>query len=133
MTVRVRFSSILLVFAMAARAVPAGSIPKAIREHQFTMLKGMTVENGDGEKLGVLADFALDLQTGTAEFGIVKLSGIGPLAKKRVVPAEYFVLGSVKAGILALDVTGNRWAKAPVFNAKNVQHLNEPKHRREIF
>jgi sporulation protein YlmC with PRC-barrel domain len=93
----------------------------------------MIVENDDGEKLGKLANFALDLETGAPEFGIVKTSGAGRFAKYRAVPADCFMFASIKAETLALGVTENRWDKAPIIDANDMHLLNQPSHRREIL
>jgi sporulation protein YlmC with PRC-barrel domain len=93
----------------------------------------MIVENDDGERLGKFVDFALDLETGAPEFGIVKTSGAGRFAKYRAVPADCFTFASIKAGTLALGVTENRWDKAPIIGATEMHLLNQPSHRREVL
>src|SRR5207302_11479693 len=46
-----------------------------IREARFSRLRGMSVENLDGERLGAIKDFVIDMRTGEAKFGLVAPSG----------------------------------------------------------
>src|ERR1041385_8977594 len=120
-----------LIAGVAARAQNAAPY-EPLHNSQFKVLRGMTIENYDGEKLGTLKDFVLDPHSGRAEFVIVKSSGIGPFAKQRVAPAIGLSLQSVKERTLSLDVTVVRWTKAPVFEKKNLKDFGSPGKQQEI-
>jgi len=102
------------------------------RNHQFTILKGMIVENTDGERLGTLNDLTLDAHSGRVEFAIIKSGGFGSLSKLRIVPAFCLSLSSVKRQTLSLDVTDTRWGGAPVFKRKHLKDLGNPASQKEI-
>jgi sporulation protein YlmC with PRC-barrel domain len=104
----------------------------AIQSHQFTSLKGMTVENNDGERLGTVTDFVLNPGSGRVEFGIVKSGGFGPFTKEKIVPSFCLSLSSVKAATVALDVNDTHWSQAPGFDAKHLQDLNNPARKQKI-
>jgi sporulation protein YlmC with PRC-barrel domain len=103
-----------------------------IQSHQFKALKGKTIENHDGEKLGCLKDFILDTASGRVEYALIKSSGPAPFVKERIVPGFCLSLSSVKKDTLALDVTNNRWDKAPTFNKRDLATLGTPMKRQEI-
>jgi sporulation protein YlmC with PRC-barrel domain len=107
-------------------------VAAAVRNHQFTALKGMTVENNDGEHLGTLTDFVLDMSSGRVQFGIITSGGIGPFAKQKIVPGFCLSLSSIKRHTLALDVNDTRWSKAPVFEAKHLDDLTNPARKQQI-
>jgi sporulation protein YlmC with PRC-barrel domain len=123
---------LLLGQGIASPADRTRRLTDAIHNHQFTTLRGMTVENNDGERLGTLTDFVLNTQYGRVEFGIIKSGGVGPFAKYKIVPSFCLSLTSVKAGTVALDVNDTRWSQAPRFDARQLQDLNSPARKKEI-
>jgi sporulation protein YlmC with PRC-barrel domain len=123
---------LLLTQGIGFSADRTGRLRSAIQNHQFTALKGMTVENGDGERLGTLTDFVLNPQSGRVEFGVIKSGGVGPFATRKIVPSFCLSLSSVKAGTIALDVNDTRWSQAPGFDAKHLQDLNNPDRKKQI-
>jgi sporulation protein YlmC with PRC-barrel domain len=125
-------SIVLLAQGIASPADRTRRLNDAIQNHQFTTLKGMTVENSDGERLGTLTDFVLNPQSGRVEFGIIKAGGIGPFAKQKIVPSFCLSLSSVKARTVALDVNDRRWPQAPGFDAKHLGDVNNPARKKQI-
>jgi sporulation protein YlmC with PRC-barrel domain len=125
-------AALLLVASAALPADKSRPVRVAIQNHQFTSLRGMTVENNDGERLGTLTDFVLNVQSGRVEFGIIRSGGVGPFAKQKIVPSFCLSLSSVKAHTVALDVNDTRWSKAPGFDPKNLKDLNSPARKTQI-
>src|SRR2546430_11034404 len=113
MTVRVGIMLTPVLFAIAPASLGQSAV--ALRNHQFTVLKGTTVENNDGERLGTLKDFVFDGHSGRVEFAIIKSGGFGPMSKQRIAPAFGLSLSSIKKHTLSLDVTDTRWGNAPLF------------------
>ena len=123
----------LTIGSVCALAQNAPAHREPLRNAQFKTLRGMAVENHDGEKLGTLKDFVLDAQSGRVKFAIIKSGGVGPLAKQKIVPGIGLSLESVKLRTLSMDVSAKRWTKAPVFERKRLQELSDPEKQREIL
>src|SRR5438874_7674000 len=92
-----RLRTALLAGPLAAFFFSAGSgraqaparhhLGSEIRNSLLHNLIGVTVENHDGEKLGKIKNFTLDLQSGQAEFVLVSSGGIvGVGSHLKVVP-----------------------------------------------
>jgi sporulation protein YlmC with PRC-barrel domain len=120
------------ISGMAGPAQTATQHHEALRNSQFKVLRGMTVENYDGQKLGGLKDFVLDPLSGRVEFAIIKSGGTGPFSRQKIAPGFGLSLESVKLRTLSLDISDTRWAKAPVFERKHLQDLSDPARRLEI-
>jgi sporulation protein YlmC with PRC-barrel domain len=91
-------------------------------------LIGLTVENSDGERLGKIKNFALDMRSGEAKYAIISSGGtLGIGSQLKVVPAQAVSSATAKKGIVSLDISKSRWAKAPLFNKKsNLAALSDP-------
>ncbi len=89
-------------------------------------LIGMTVENRDGAKLGVVRDFVVDFYTGKISYAILSSAGIlGLRAQLTAVPPQALSTATVKARTLAIDIGKIRWGEAPRFKKKELQHLGD--------
>jgi sporulation protein YlmC with PRC-barrel domain len=122
---------IFLAGGIASSADKPRTVRSAVRNYQFTILKGMSVENNDGERLGTVADFVLDLQSGHVKFGIVKSGGFRPFSEQKIVPG-FCLLLSIKENTLALDVNSARWSKAPGFDRGHLKDLSDPARKKQI-
>src|SRR5438132_1626221 len=70
-------------------SLPAQTNPAVIeiKPIKASRLIGLKVENRDGEEIGKLRDFALDMRTGRIKYAIVASGGfLGVQAKLRAVP-----------------------------------------------
>lgn len=98
-----------------------------IQTCRFNNLSGLAVENHDGEKLGRLKNFAIDMQTGQAKYAIISSDGIvGIGAHLKVVPATAVSTATAKKDIASLEISKRRWAKAPIFKRADLANLNDP-------
>jgi sporulation protein YlmC with PRC-barrel domain len=87
-------------------------------------LMGMKVENGDGEELGKLHDFAVDMPTGQIRFVILASGGFwGAGVKLKAVPPQLLSAATAKRNILAMNVTKARWNSAPVCKVNDIASL----------
>ena len=127
----------MVMFCLAACAQAqshaAAKVSSEIQRARLSHLRGMTVENRDGEKLGVLKDFIVDMPTGDIKYAVVSAGGIlGVRSTRKIVPVEALSDATAKAGILALDVSTRRWKKAPQFRRSELRKLPEPERAGQI-
>jgi sporulation protein YlmC with PRC-barrel domain len=104
-----------------------------IQRSLLSRLKTMTVENRDGEKLGVLSDFVIDLPSGNVKYAIVSGGGfLGLRPMRKTVPLQALSDATAKTDILALDVSTRRWKNAPQFRKSELGRLRDPQYVQQI-
>ena len=104
-----------------------------IRSSEFHNLTGLTVENLDGEKLGKVKNFILDMPSGRARYVLISSGGIAPMRPHtKIVPASVVSTATTIKNTALLDIRIANWAKAPVFKKKDIASLNEPSRYAEL-
>ncbi len=97
-----------------------------VRALLASRLRGMTLENQDGQFLGRVQDFVVDLRQGQVRYVVVSSGGwLGIGTKLRIVPADLVSTATAKRDVLALDASDRRWQKAPLFSRKDLDQLND--------
>jgi len=127
----------VVMFCLAACAQAqshAGAkVGSEIQRARLSHLRGMTIENRDGEKLGVLKDFIIDMSAGNIKYALVSAGGVlGARSTRKIVPVEALSDATAKTGILALDVSTRRWKKAPQYRRSELRKLPEPERAGQI-
>ena len=127
----------LVMFCLAACAQgqshAAAKVSSEIQRARLSHLEGMIVENRDGERLGVLKDFIVDMGTGDINYALVSAGGVlGVRSTRKIAPVQALSDATAKAGILALDVSTRRWKKAPQFRRSELKRLGQPQRAAEI-
>jgi len=129
--------TMLVMFCLAACAQAqshaAAKSSSEIQRARLSHLRGMIVENRDGERLGVLKDFIVDMPAGDIKYALVSAGGVlGVRSTRKIVPVQAISDATAKAGILALDVSTRRWKKAPLFRRSELRKLTQPQRAGEI-
>jgi sporulation protein YlmC with PRC-barrel domain len=124
---------LLLVFGLLVTGTNAKSPHAGVLEnHQFKVLRGMRVENHDGEHLGALKDFVLNADSGRAEFIVIKSGRVSAFSKQRIAPTAFLSLDTVKRRTVSLDVADIRWQSAPVFKRYEIADLSDPAKKQKL-
>src|SRR2546421_5271677 len=106
----------------------------SFRQHSFKRIVGLKVENLDGQCLGKLNNFVLDLELGRAEFAILSSGGVlGVGAHMRLAPAAAVSLHTIKKKTLALDISKARWRNAPAFRKSQLASLSGRAAQQQIY
>src|SRR2546422_6774899 len=129
--------TMMVMFCLAACAQAqshaAAKVSSEIQRARLSHLRGMTVENRDGEKLGVLKDLIVDMPAGDIKYALVSAGGVlGVRSTRKIVPVQALSDATAKAGILALDVSTRRWKKAPQFRRSELRNFMEPERAAQI-
>src|SRR5437667_2194568 len=104
-----------------------------LRNHRLSHLRGMRVENQDGESLGTVKNFIADMDAGEIKYGLVSSGGLlGVRSKMRVVPARALSTATAKKRTVALNVPKSRWKNAPIVKQRDLVLLNNPDRARQI-
>src|SRR5437773_6388035 len=108
----------VLASALLAAAVPVlGSIGEtgfcqsidSIQSHLARRIIGRTVENYDGDKLGKLKDFAVEMRSGQVACAIISSGGVAGIGSTwKPVPPQSLSLATAKRGTAALLARGFR-------------------------
>lgn len=94
-------------------------------------LRGRTVENTDGQELGTVRDFIVNLSAGEVCYVIIASGGFLGLGEEQmVVPAQAVSTATAKKDVVALDVNIPRWQRAPRFNGHLADVANPAKSQR---
>ncbi|HVV02009.1 MAG TPA: PRC-barrel domain-containing protein, partial [Verrucomicrobiae bacterium] len=102
----------LVLLVAGAGTKPSSDWP-VLRNQEATRLIGMAVENNDGQRLGKLSNFVLDLRNGEATYAIVATGGFfGIGGHKKISPMEAISLGTSKKGVVSLGIEYRKWPKA---------------------
>ncbi len=127
--------------AEKASSVPAQSITVQseanesgwlIQHERVRRIIGLRVENPDGQGLGRVRDFVLDMQTGQIKYALLSWGGVlGLGAKVRAVPVRVLSMATAKRGTLALDISKASWDGAPHFKGR-LAGLTDPNQAQQI-
>ncbi len=123
-------TAVALFFAANSASCQTNSHQRHDAEFQSDLvhrLVGLTVENADGEKLGVIKNFIMDMQSGQAKYALISSGGfIGVGSHLKIAPAPALSTATAKKGVVSLDVSQHHWAGAPVFRKGDLLKLSEP-------
>jgi sporulation protein YlmC with PRC-barrel domain len=101
---------------------------------RVSKLMGYIVESQMGEKLGSVKDMIIDMQTGRLDFVIITTGGIAGFgAKLKAVPPTVLSPATAFQGMLALDISPDRWKNAPNFSKDQIANLGNPAMVRQIY
>jgi sporulation protein YlmC with PRC-barrel domain len=98
----------------------------AVQHQLISRIRGLSVENKDGQYLGKISDFIVDESSGKVVFGIISYGGLfGFGSKLKAVPAGLFSVATAKVGVVSLDTGRRRWDRAPVFRRADLAAFNK--------
>lgn len=99
----------------------------------FSELRGMTVENPDGDELGVFKGLILDMRSGQCRYALISSGGFpGLRSRRRLVPVALLSDATAKTRTLQLDITASTWKDAPLFKTGDLTRLEDDKRRLQI-
>ena len=105
-----------------------------IQAHLARRIIGRTVENYDGEKLGKVKDFIVEMQSGQIQYVIISSGGIAGLNSiLKPVPPRAVSLATAKKSTVALGGSKVRWEKAPTIRRRELASLSGPSRLRAIY
>ncbi len=114
-----------------ALSQPALNLSKA---ESMRRLLGMQVEDLDGEPVGVLQNFLVNVNDGTVSYGLVATRGFAGIgAHAKAVPIGVLSKATVKEGVLELGVNKSHWDRAPQFSKKDLAKLAEPQGMKSVY
>jgi sporulation protein YlmC with PRC-barrel domain len=111
---------------------------KAPRRLQRQTLKaselvGYNVENVYAEDLGTVRDLVIDTRSGRLAYLIISKGGFAGIgAKLRAVPATAVSPATSLERTLAMDVSHDRWEKAPTFTRSQLASLGYPRQAKKL-
>jgi len=126
-------------FLGAAKASEGGTpsqqrLDWQLQEARFSRIRGMSVENLDGEHLGTVKDFVVDMRTGDVRYSLVAPSGLRNLrARSRIVAVRFLSNATAKENTIALDVSVPQWKNSPRFHKGELAELNAPGRQQQIL
>ena len=118
--------------AEVERATPRTTQKVLFGYTHFCDIRGMTVENVDGQKVGTLSDLILELRSGRPAYVIVKATGFVGHRRLVITPVSSIAVETAKAGIAALDITKWQWKHAPEFSTSDLRLLGQPEKAQQI-
>ena len=96
-------------------------------------LAGDSVFNSDGESLGKIEDFMLDVESGRIRYAVLSFGGVLGIGNKLfAVPPEALTVDTQRK-CLVLDVEKGRLENAPGFDKDNWPNFADPTLGREIY
>jgi ribosomal 30S subunit maturation factor RimM len=113
------------------KATPRSARKVWLGYSHFRDSRGMTVENVDGERLGTVTDFVMEMQSGQPAYAIVKAGGFGH-RRLVIVPMSAIALSTVKSRIAAIDITKAQWKHAPDFSRKDLALMGHPERAYQV-
>ena len=107
---------------------------ETIQSHLVRSIIGRTVESRDGDKLGKVKDFVVEMRLGQVEYAIISSGGVAGLGStSKPVPPQAVSLATAKKGTVALGGSGLRWEKAPTVRRSELASLSAPSRLRAIY
>src|SRR5260221_5305299 len=108
------------------QTAPSPQPQLVLSNHRISHLRGMKVEDYDGETLGTLKDFVIDMGPGEVKYALVSFGGLsGMVASLRIVPAQRLSMATTKRETLSLDIPKFRWKRAPSFKSADLAELTQ--------
>jgi len=115
-----------------------GATPRTVHKVPFGYchfqdFREMKVENVDGQKIGTINDFIMEVTSGRPVYVVLKSGGFSVGHRRMViVPASEIAFRTAKVGIAALNLTKDQWKRAPEFSRKDLESLANPEKARLI-
>lgn len=101
--------------------------------HHAEELMGMAVENRQGERLGNVEDFVIDLDAEEVPYVVISTGGIlGIGDTKKAVPPQALEF-SPEEDTLILDMDEQRWEDAPGFDSEQLEQLGQAERGRDLY
>jgi hyperosmotically inducible protein len=105
-----------------------------IQAHLVRRIIGRTVENYDGDKLGKVKDFVVEMPSGRVDYVIISSGGFAGLdVVLKPVPAVAVSLATTKKNTVALADSKLQWEKAPTLRRRGVSLLATDARLRAIY
>jgi sporulation protein YlmC with PRC-barrel domain len=112
------------------RPVLVSSLPRMLTASEVT---GWEVLGSDGERVGTLRDFAINLEDGRIEYAIVRSGGVlGIGARRHAVPFSALEVADDNRHAFTIPVTEDQWKDAPRFDDDTLAALAENEQRRTL-
>src|SRR5262245_57169220 len=109
------------------------SEPSKFQRNRLSRIRGMTVENLDGEKLGELSELVIALPTGDVKYAVLKSRRlVGLRSTKRIVTAHLNSNATIKKDVLELYLSLKKLKNAPRYTNEELTALKNPRRVREI-
>jgi sporulation protein YlmC with PRC-barrel domain len=109
-------------------------ILQRLQRDRLSRIIGLRVENRDGGYVGRVADVVVDLKSGDIPYVLVASGGLLTLGViERPVPATALSMGTIKKGVLAVDLSEARWEHAPSLKRAALASLSRPERMRAIY
>ena len=106
----------------------------SLENSRVANLLGMRVENVDGQVVGDLEDFIIDVRSRRLLYALVASGGFLGLHKQfRIFPPQLLSSATSKRGVLELNVGNLRWRRAPRFKYSQLSSLAHPEQQRQIY
>jgi sporulation protein YlmC with PRC-barrel domain len=95
-----------------------------IHAQLVSKIRGMEVENRDGQHLGQVQDFLLDPVSGEVRYVVISFGGwLGVGKRLRAVPAKIVSTATAKVGVVSVDAGRRRWQRAAVLDGDGLKRL----------
>ena len=105
-----------------------------IQTHLARRIIGRTVENYDGDRLGTVKDFVVEMRSGQVEYAIISSGGVASFGSiLKPVPPQAVSLATAKKRTVALGGSKFRWEKAPTITRRELASLSAPSRMRAIY
>jgi len=116
---------------MKEKAQQAFSTGERADLSKLSEIKGLAVQNPQGERLGKLRDILIDVRYGTIAYGTVGFGGLAGVAEKTAVVPWAALAVQPQMGIARLD-TDKATLESAVLTRSQMQQLTEPQFARQI-
>lgn len=112
------------------RPVLVSSLPRMLTAADVT---GWEVLGSDGERVGTLRDFAINLEDGRIEYAIIRSGGfLGIGARRHAVPFAALEVAHDDRHAFTVPVTEDQWKDAPRFDDDHLAALADNEQRRTL-
>jgi sporulation protein YlmC with PRC-barrel domain len=103
------------------------------QRNRLSRIRGMSIENLDGEKLGEVSDLIIVLPTGDVKYAVIKSRRFAGLrSTRRIVPAHLVSNATIKKNVLEMDLSLKKLKSAPRYTKDELNALRNPRRVREI-
>jgi sporulation protein YlmC with PRC-barrel domain len=125
---------LVLTISVSDLCAQTRKVEKAqLEKHRLSRLRGMRVENEDGEKMGDTSNFIINVNSGEVLYSLIQSHGVAVLGSSiKIVPIKRLSSATIKKGVLLLDVGLRQWKHAPTFKKGDLGKLANPVRGREI-
>ena len=141
MVIQRNIEATLLLLALLSFSIPRDvesadivPVPKKFYPLRVNQLIGLKAENRDGQTLGRLRDFVIDLPSGEVKLVLFSSGGyLGIGTKWKAVPPEMVSAATAKRDVLAVETTRSEWSKRPNFKPSRGSDASRPRLASELI